>query len=768
MTKKKKKTPKTGRKLSGAQLRREVLNFFKRHSRKRFNPKQIARKLELDNNRDSLQNAVDKLVEKKQLIDTGDYRYTLNRNVPSNSSDRNKNHIGGRDGKYVEGIVDMTRSGDAYIVSEDKKDDVHVAGKHLNAALNGDKVRIRTWKPRGRRKLEGEVVKILERSRTSFIGTLQRYPKYAHVAVNTNPPFDVAVPLDQTMDAQDEDRVVIRVDEWPKDDKHNPKGAVTAVLGKTGTHDIEMKTILINNGFDLAFPEPVMRESEALPDRISDAEIKRRKDIRDVCTFTIDPDDAKDFDDALSLRYLDNGELEIGIHIADVTHFIRENTPLDKEAFNRSTSVYLVDRVLPMLPERISNNLCSLRPHEDRLAFSAIFVLSKNLKIMHRWFGRTVIHSDRRFTYNEAQEVLDTGKGDYAKELLQLNKVAKHLRKQRFKNGAINFETDEVKFRLDEDGSPIEVYVKERKDTHMLVEDFMLLANREVATFIAMKGRDNEIPFVYRVHDEPDPDKVIELARFAKQMGFRMEVGDVKSIAKAYNSLAEAALEDPQLRLLSPLAIRTMAKAEYTSNNIGHYGLGFQYYTHFTSPIRRYSDVLVHRLLQRNLGKETHRTNKEALEGQCKHVSQQERRAISAERESVKYKQVEYIEKHLGEVFTGHISGMIDRGFFVELNDSRVEGMVPFETLTEPFELADSRLSFHGTYSKEEYRMGQEIQVRIASTDLAKRQVEMEWLREEAVVLAAQKNRPKAKLKKESRRRGGQQRRKSRGKQRRK
>lgn len=727
MSKRRKQSTVKGQKLSAFQLRREILKLFKRHPSKRLNPKQVARKLKITNNRDSVQDAMDKLAEKKEIIPLGDYKYKLNRKTQEErDSQTGEKHIG---------KVDMTRSGDAYIICEGKEEDVHVSAKYLNTAMNGDKVRIRTWRPRGRRKLEGEVIEIIERSRSHFIGTLWKYPQYALVSIDTNPSMDAIVDLNELKDAKDEDRVVVRIDSWSSP-KHggNATGIITAVLGQAGSHDIEMKSILINNGFDLEFPEKVMREAEFLPERISPQEIERRKDLRDIPTLTIDPDDAKDFDDALSIRHLKNGEIEIGIHIADVTHYVKEGTPLDKEALKRSTSVYLVDRVLPMLPERLSNGLCSLRPYEDRLAFSAVFIMNKSHKIIDRWFGRTVIHSDRRFTYNEAQEIIDSGKGDMVKELQELNKLAKLLRKRRYKNGAINFETDEVKFKLDENGSPVDVYVKERKDAHLLVEDFMLLANKEVATYISMKGRDNEIPFVYRVHDEPDPDKVEEMARFARELGFDMDVGSPRAIANSFNRLAKAAADDPGLKLLSPIAIRTMAKAAYSSDNIGHYGLGFEYYSHFTSPIRRYSDVLAHRLLDRNLEREVFRTNKHKLEEECKHISQQERRAINAERESVKYKQVEYIEKHLGEEFPAFISGMIDSGIFVELQGSRVEGMIPFENMDEPFEVADSRLRCVGLYSGQEYKMGQEVKVRIVRADLSKRQVEMDWIREDVAI----------------------------------
>ncbi|TXB61431.1 ribonuclease R [Phaeodactylibacter luteus] len=720
----KNKSKKTGQKLSARQLRDEILKLFKRNPKKLLNPKQISRKLKIANNTDSVQDALEKLAEHKDIRPAGDYKFKLSQDA--SGGDR-------RDAKYYEGLVDMTRSGDAYIVCEGLENDVHISARFLHTAMNGDKVKIRVWTPPGRRKPEGEVEAVLERARDHFIGTLWRYPKHAVVTIDLVPPIDVEVDISGQPSASDEDRVVVRIDEWPESHRHNPKGTVTTVLGKAGSSDIEMKTILVNNGFDLEFPEDVMREAEYLPARISQEEISRRLDIRGVTTFTVDPEDAKDFDDALSIRDLENGEVEIGVHIADVTHYVKEGTPLDKEALSRSTSVYLVDRVLPMLPERLSNDLCSLRPNVDRLAFSAIFVFNKNMKIVNRWFGKTVIHSDQRFTYEQAQERLDGKGGAFAEEVQRLGKIARHLRKQRYKNGAINFETDEVKFRLDADGAPVEVYVKERKEAHMLIEDFMLLANREVASFISMKGRMEEIPYVYRIHDEPDPDKVMELSRFAREMGFDMNVSSPESIAREYNRLARETEKRPELKLLSPLAIRTMSKAAYSSENIGHYGLGFSHYTHFTSPIRRYSDVLAHRLLERNLGSENvYRTNKAYLEEQCKHISKKERNAITAERESIKYKQVEYIEKHIGEEFDGFISGIMDRGFFVELK-GLIEGMVPFETLDEPFDVADSRLRMTGVYSKKEYKMGQQVRVRIARADLAKRQIEMEWVREEAV-----------------------------------
>jgi ribonuclease R len=529
-----------------------------------------------------------------------------------------------------------------------------------------------------------------------------------------------------TKEAQNGDRVIVKITHWHKHPNQRPKGKVTSVLGAEGS-DLEMKVILINKGFPLDFEEEVIQESEAIPARITDYDVLQRRDFRDVLTFTIDPEDAKDFDDALSYRVLENGHIEVGVHIADVTHYVKPNTALDKEAYKRSTSVYLVDRVLPMLPERLSNDLCSLRPNEDKLTFSAVFEFDKNDKVVKRWFGKTIIHSDRRFSYEQAQQGLETGEGDFAEQLKTLNRIAHKLRKDRFKNGAIDFETEEVRFKLDANGVPIELYVKERKDAHMLIEDFMLLANKEVAIFINKKAENQaEIPFVYRVHDYPNEDKVRELALFAKEMGVQMRVNTPKEIAASFNKLAAESEKNEALKLLMPLAIRTMAKAEYSTENIGHYGLAFDFYSHFTSPIRRYSDVLAHRILFQNLGEQTVRYDKGRLQEQCRHISAMERKAMEAERESIKYKQVEFMQKHVGEVFDGLVSGIIERGIFIELLESKCEGMVGFDTLDEPFDVGEGRLRAKGMRSGRVIKMGDPVKVRIVETNLQRRQIEME------------------------------------------
>lgn len=715
MTKKTKKKKIKGSKLTAGILRKEIIRLFKRQPNKRLNAKQIIKKLKIANSKASVNDALDKLADNGELKHIGEGKFRPNK-ISTKTTER----------AIYEGKVDMTRTGSAYIVIEGREQDVHVSPKHLGNALHGDIVKVQSWRPRGRRVPEGEILKVLERANQYFIGTLSKKNKHNFVLPDRdNMPVDIMVYSEGLNGATDEDKVVVKIIKWHGKGVKSPVGEITSVLGKSGSSDIEMKSILINAGFNLEFPPKVLQETEQFQDFIDEAEVAKRRDMRKVTTFTIDPHDAKDFDDALSLQYLENGHCEIGVHIADVTHFVKPKTALDKEAYFRSTSVYLVDRVLPMLPERLSNGLCSLRPNEDKYTFSAVFTFDKNDKLVDRWFGKTLIHSDRRFSYEEAQEVLESGEGDMAKELKVMNRIAKKLRKAKFKNGAINFETEEVKFRLDENAVPIDVYVKVRKDAHLLIEDFMLLANKEVAKFVAKKEKP-EIPFVYRVHDEPNPDKVAEFARFARELGIDIHTDTPKQIAKSFNNLNKKAEDNDVLKMLQPIAIRTMAKAEYTTENIGHYGLAFDFYSHFTSPIRRYSDVLAHRILQKVIVGKNYRVDKAALEDQCRHVSAMERKAMEAERESIKYKQVEYIEKNIGEEFEGIISGIIDRGIFVELKHSKCEGMVGFETMDEGFDVAEGRLKAVGKRSGKVFKMGDTIKVIIKEADLQRRRIDME------------------------------------------
>lgn len=717
MTKKKKSGSTTDNqpKYNAKELRLAILDLLKNAPKKRYNPRQIAQTLSISNTKDAILHALDLLVTEKEVLPLEDYKFQYNRNNQPEKQEKGE-----------VGIVDMTRSGAAFIKVDGRPVDVYISMRNLNTAMNGDTVRIQTWTPRGKRRPEGEVIDVITRAKEAFLGVLYLNNKFGLVVTDTILPYDIKVELTEILGAENGDKVVVKITGWTGQSTPLPIGKITYVLGAAGSHDIEMQSILLNAGFDLGFSEASLNEAKAIDTSITSEEIALRRDMRDVLTFTIDPWNAKDFDDAISYRTLPQGLIEVGVHIADVTHYLREGSALDKEAYTRSTSVYLVDRVLPMLPEKLSNELCSLRPNEDKLTFSAIFNIDEKGKIMDRWFGRTIIHSDRRFTYEEAQEILDGSEGAFSDELLHLNKIAHQLRKRRFAAGAIQFESDEVQFKLDDSGTPLEIFIKDRKDAHKLIEDFMLLANQEVALFIQHKidGTGYEIPFIYRVHDEPNEDKVFELARFAKEFGVKMRVDSPKEIANSYNLLAEQSQHNPELKFLAPIAIRTMAKAIYSPENIGHYGLAFTHYTHFTSPIRRYSDVIAHRLLAHNLDS-LWLCNKVYLKEQCRHISSMERKAMEAERESIKYKQVEFLEKHVGEVFEGIITGMMDRGVFVELLTTHCEGFLSFNRFAEPYEMDPSRLFARGIYTGQTLKMGANLKVRLIDTNLQKRQVEL-------------------------------------------
>ncbi len=693
-------------------LKQDIFFIFKRSPKKRYNAAQIKKKIKGKSSVDAIDARLGQLNEEGKITKLSNEKYKL--------------AIGHRIRPKItaEGRVDMTQRGSAYIICDDLEHDIHVSPRHVGTALHGDRVKVEYSPDTKRQKPEGRIVEVTKRATESFIGTIHISQKFAFVTPDSRRmPIDIYVPPKKTKGAANGEKVIVQITEWHSSEKRSPTGRVTMILGEAGTHDIEMKSILIQQGFNLDFPPAVINQTDSMPIEISEKEIAKRRDFRGVTTFTIDPDTAKDFDDALSIRYLENGHCEVGIHIADVTHYVEENTALDKEALKRSTSVYLVDRVLPMLPERLSNELCSLRPNEDKLTFSAVFTFDKNDKIVERWFGRTVTHSNRRFAYEEAQEILEKGEGEFADELKNLNRLARKLRQRKFKKGAINFESPEVKFKLDEAGRPIDVYVKERKDAHLLIEDFMLLANREVATLIAKDKRGAPIPYVYRVHDAPDPEKVREFAMYALQLGHKMNFDTPRQIAASYTKLMAEAQSNDALKLLVPLAIRTMAKAVYTTENIGHYGLAFDNYTHFTSPIRRYADVLVHRLLYKNL-EQPFRTDTDELEMKCKHISNQERKAMEAERESVKYKQAEYLKERIGQQFDGVVSGLIERGMFVELVHSKCEGLIGFETLEEPMAL-EGRYVAKGQWSGDTYRMGSPVRVEIVSVNMERKEVDM-------------------------------------------
>lgn len=627
---------------------------------------------------------------------------------------------------FVIGKVDMTADGSAFIVPEDElEDDIYIAPRKLRQALHGDRVKVHTYEKRRGRRKEGEVVEILERARTEFTGTIAISPRFAFLNPDDRKMLhDIFVPLADLNGANDGEKVVVAITEWPRDSK-NPVGKVTFVLGKKGENNTEMNAILADFGFPLEFPEAAEQEATAFGAEIPATEIAKRRDFRSVTTFTIDPEDAKDFDDALSFEQLPNGNFEIGVHIADVSHFVQPGSPLDKEAYERGTSVYLVDRVIPMLPERLSNDLCSLRPNEDRLVFSAVFEMDSDANVVNDWFGKGIIHSDRRFSYEEAQEILEQQSGAFSTELHTLNNLAYILRERKFKHGAISFETTEVKFHLDQDGKPLGVYVKERKDAHRLIEDFMLLANRRVAEFIGKQGKSgNRKTFVYRVHDVPKEESITAFAQFAARFGYKINTRSDRETARSLNTLMERVEGTKEQNVLTTLAIRSMAKAIYTTKKTSHYGLAFDYYTHFTSPIRRYPDVMVHRLLEHYLagGKSV---NAEAYEKQCEHASQMEKRAADAERASVKYKQAEFLQDQVGETFTGIISGVTEWGMYVEIEENKCEGMVRLRDITDDFYALDEKnYAIIGQRRKKKYQLGDEVQIRVKKVDLAKRQID--------------------------------------------
>lgn len=711
-------------------LKNYVSKVLAGNPKKRFTPKQLKKKMKSMESPDAIQHVLEVLEQEGKVFQVKDGRYKWERDQsPSKSTPKASRSARRRSDKIYQGKVDLTRSGAAYIIIDELEEDVYVSARNVNGAMQRDIVEVAVYTPKGRRKAEGRITNIVKRNITHVIGRMQKTKKYGIVRPISNDLIpDIHVNFGDMPKVDNEQHVVVEITSWGQSQNKQLWGKVTKVLEEASHNDITMQSILLSQGFELEFPPAVLKETEFMSGRILPEEELVRRDFRGVTTFTIDPLTAKDFDDALSIQWMEDGTYEIGIHIADVTHYVKPGTALDQEARQRSTSVYLVDRVLPMLPERLSNDLCSLVPHEDRYTFSAAFTFDKDKKIIGQWFGKSIIHSDRRFTYEEAQEIIEGKEGDFAKEILHLNKVAESLRKKKFKNGAINFESDEIVFELDEEARPIKAYAKQRKAAHMLVEDFMLLANKMVAMKIGKVKP--EVPFVYRIHDEPDPDRLADFALFARELGVQIKIDTPKQIAKSFNKMTEMAEKDPAIKLLLPMAIRTMSKAIYSTDNIGHYGLAFDYYSHFTSPIRRYADVLVHRILFDNL-KETKRYDKEKLEAKCTHISAQEKKAVEAERASKKYKQAEFISYHIGEEFDGRISGMIDRGIFVELVESHAEGLIPFTRLGDSYSVADSRLKAVNRRTGEELKMGSSVRVKILSVDLDERQIEMEMVVEE-------------------------------------
>jgi len=627
------------------------------------------------------------------------------------------------------GRLDVTRSGMGYVIVDKLDNDILVRPNDFNTALHGDTVKVSITGDQNKSgRKQGRVEEVIDRKQTEFMGRIELSQNFAFFIAETDKPMpDIYVPIDKLNGAKNGDKVIVKLISWEKNKK--PNGAVLEIMDAGNTNDAAMKEIIMENGFPIGFSEEVLEASERLPDTLPADEIIRRKDIRGILTFTIDPADAKDFDDAISFRVLKDGNYEIGVHIADVSYYVEPETILDESAYERATSVYLPDRVNPMLPERISNELCSLRPNEDKFTFSAIFEITPKAEVKNYWLGKTVIHSDKRFAYEDVQQIIDSGEGELKDEILILNNLAQRLRKQRFKKGAINFSSQEVRFKLDETGKPIGIVVKESKESHQLIEEFMLLANRTVAEHVGkIKVNKKPIPFPYRIHATPDEEKLLPFVEFAKKYGHKFETKTPEGIAASFNQMLQDTEGKPEQHVLQQLGIRTMAKAIYTSENIGHYGLGFTDYTHFTSPIRRYPDVMVHRILEQVLNDELPVDKK--MEAKCRHCSERERAAMDAERAANKYKQVEFMQDKLGEEFDGVISGVSSFGFWVETVEHKCEGLVSINSLFDydDFRYVESDYCLAGRRSGRVFRMGDKIRIKLISANLAKRQLDYEWV----------------------------------------
>lgn len=695
------------------ELKDRVRGVYGNNIGERFGHRDLIKKLRLRDkkSKEALKDILFSLEGKGLIVKTPDGRFTSSAELDT-----------------LLGRVDHVNPRFAYIICEGSEEDIYVKSDDLKFAIDKDIVKVEVTRPANDGfRPEGKVVELISRAKEEFVGRIENSDKFSFVIPdNRNIHFDVFVYPEKTMKANHNDKVMVKITKWHDAKNRSPMGEVTAVLGAAGENEAEIHSIMAEFGLPFQFPENVEEAAAQIPTEITENDLHDRRDFRNITTFTIDPEDAKDFDDALSLERLDNGDYEIGIHIADVSHYVKPNSILEKEALIRATSVYLVDRTIPMLPEKLSNGLCSLRPNEDKLTFTASFIMDNEGKVKKRWFGRTIIHSNRRFSYEEAQEGIETGEGDFAEDIILLNEIAHKLRDKRFKNGAVNFETTEVKFQLDEKGKPLAVVPKVRKDAHKMIEEFMLLANREVATHIYKWGRgeNGQYTFVYRTHDSPDPEKLDGFSKFAARFGHKVNTGS--DISGSLNKLMDEIAGKPEQNVLEQLAIRSMAKAKYTTEAIGHFGLAFDHYTHFTSPIRRYPDVMVHRLLWHYLqgGKPV---EQEPEEKKCLHASEREKNAADAERASIKYKQVEFMQTMLGEEFDGIVSGVTEWGVYVEITSTKCEGMIRVADLTDDYyEYDEKNFRIIGKRNKRIITLGDKIVVKVMKTDIDRRTIDLD------------------------------------------
>ena len=688
-----------------------VTEFLKDNNDKQFNYKQIAAAIDVrgEEGRKVLVKVLDKLRDEEILLESSRGRFRINNR-----------------GLMLDGRFERRSNGKNFFVPDDDGNIIYIPERNSKHAMNGDRVRVQLLAKRKRAETEGTVVEIIEHKQTRFVGVLEVQKHFAFLVMDSKfLSNDIFIPKEDLMGAKHGDKVVVEIVEWPAK-ANNPVGKVINVLGKPGDNDTEMHAILAQYDLPYSYPENVSKMADLISETIDEKEIAKREDFRDVFTFTIDPKDAKDFDDAFSFKELSPNLWEVGVHIADVTHYVKPGDLIDKEAENRATSIYLVDRTIPMLPERLSNFICSLRPKEEKLCFSVIFNMNEKAEIKNFRIARTVIKSDSRLAYEDAQTIIETGKGDFSKEILILNSLAKQLRDKRFANGAINFERYEVKFNLDEKGKPLGVYFVEGKEANHLIEEFMLLANKTVAEVIGKVAKGKKAKsFVYRVHDVPDPEKLDNFNQFILRFGHKMKTSGTKTdVAKSLNSILDKVQGKPEENLIETIAIRTMSKAVYSTSNVGHYGLAFDHYTHFTSPIRRYPDMLVHRLLERYLegGKSV---DQSSLEAECKHSSDMEQIAANAERDSIKYKQVEFMSDKLGKVYDGVISGVTEWGLYVEINENKCEGMIPIRELDDDFyEFDEKNYRLVGRRKNREYRLGQPVTIQVARANLERRQLD--------------------------------------------